>query len=195
MPPQPVVVLSGALGSGKTTLARRLVQPLAATLLSKDLIKESMYEPLGLDDERRSKAGSIAAMRLMYDIAAASRSPLILEANWQAMDVAQLEALNHPDRTLFQLFCTAPAAVLKRRVLGRIESGERHPVHRDAMSAELLERITAPDVADAAPLALTCPVVHVDTTGDIDVSRLATRSSRPSADDTLGVRALSGSFA
>lgn len=171
VPGQPVVVLSGALGSGKTTLARRLVQPLAATLLSKDLIKEAMYEPLGLTDDARSKAASVAAMRLIYDIAANSQSTLILDANWRPMDVPLLLGLG---RTLVQVFCTAPGEILRSRVLGRVDSGERHPVHRDRMNPELLERVTAQlAAATAVPLDLACPLVVVDTTTEIDVPQLA----------------------
>ena len=172
----PVVVLSGALGSGKTTLGRCLVDPLRATLLSKDLLKEAMYEPLELVDEARSLQGSVAAMRLLYDIAARSRSPLILDANWKPMDVPQLVGLGRP---LVQVFCTAPGEVLRARVLARVASGERHPVHRDGMVPELLQRIA--DVVatgESAPLDLACPLLEVDTTTDVDIGEVVDRIRR-----------------
>ena len=167
----PVVVLSGALGAGKTTLGRRLVEPLGATLLSKDLLKESMFEPLSLDDDASSLRGSAAAMRILFDVASASHAPLVLDANWRTMDVLPLLALERP---LLQVFCSAPGPVLKQRVLERVASGERHPVHRDGMSSELLQRIAAKvESGGAAPLDLGCEVVTVDTTVEVDVAMLA----------------------
>jgi hypothetical protein len=130
VPDEPVVVLSGALGSGKTTLGRRLVKPLRATLLSKDLLKESMDEP-------------------------------------------QLVALN---RRLVQIFCSAPGSILRARVLSRVESGERHAVHRDGMVPELLERIASKvEAGTARPLDLPCPLIEVDTSGDVDLDALLAR--------------------
>jgi len=166
-----LVVISGELGSGKTTLARPLAQRLGATLLSKDLLKESMYEALDLTTDRRSKAGSVAAMRLMYSIASTSASPLVLEANWKPMDVPQLAALSRP---MVQLHCEAQPDVLSERVRGR----ERHPVHRDRTVPAVFDHVMAAIRSRVhEPLELPCPLIRVDTTEPVDLARLITAIS------------------
>ena len=161
-----LVVVSGALGAGKTTLSRQLTGPLGATMLSKDRMKESMYEPLDLTTDERSLQGSVAAMRLLYDLAATSGSPLVVEANWKPLDVPQLQALGRPT---VQLFCDAPSAVLQQRVRARVRTGERHPVHRDRFVPALLEKVVSSLARPRRPLDLGCPTLAVDTSVPVDV--------------------------
>src|SRR5687768_1124620 len=86
------------------------------------------------------------------------------------MDEPQLLGLGRP---LVQVFCTAPGPVLRARVVGRVASGERHPVHRDGMDAGLLDRIADKVAAGtASPLDLRCSTITVRTDGDVDVSPL-----------------------
>lgn len=164
------VVVTGALGSGKTTLARQLAEHLRATLLSKDLLKESMYEPLGLTTDRRSLRASGAAMRLIYDLAATSHAPLVLEANWKDLDIPQLQSIGRP---LVQVFCDAPTEILRRRVRDRVRTGERHPVHRDRLLPELLDSVLASLARPRQPLTLACPTLEVDTAEALDVEAVA----------------------
>jgi hypothetical protein len=161
------VVVNGELGSGKSTLARALAPHLGATVLSKDLLKEAMYEPLGLTTEERSLAGSVAAMRIMHALSAASASPLILEANWKPIDVEPLVALGRP---LVQVVCRASADVLADRVLHR----DRHPVHRDRAVPAVQRQVLDLIERDAfKPLDLPCPLIEVDTERAVDVAALA----------------------
>lgn len=106
MQPPVLVVISGAVAAGKTTLGVCLAARLNATLLSKDLLKETLHEPLAIASQETSLVASDAAMRLMFSIAATSASPLVVEANFKASDVEQLAALSRP---AVQIFCTAPS--------------------------------------------------------------------------------------
>jgi hypothetical protein len=161
-----LVVISGELGSGKSTLARALAPRRGATVLSKDLLKEAMYDPLQLTSNQTSKAGSVAAIRIIYAIAAASSSPLVLEANWKPLDVPQLVAL---DRPTVQVCCTAPPEVLVERVRTR----ERHPVHRDRAVPEVFAHvIDAIERRTFRPLGLPCPRIDVRTDEPIDLDAL-----------------------
>ena len=107
-------MISGPVAAGKTTLGVQLAARLPATLLSKDLLKEALHEPLAIASQETSLVASNAAMHLMYSIAARSASALVLEANWKATDVEPLTALARPT---VQIFCTAPVEVLKERAL------------------------------------------------------------------------------
>jgi predicted kinase len=66
-----LVIVSGAPGSGKTTLARRLGAALRLPLLLKDDLKEALYESLGADDREQSRQLGRASYDLLAPIAAA----------------------------------------------------------------------------------------------------------------------------
>jgi cytidylate kinase len=165
--PSALVVISGAVAAGKTTLGVRLAARLNATLLSKDLLKETLHQPLEITSQTTSLVASNAAMRLMYSIAATSASPLVVEANWRPGDVDELMALSRP---AVQIFCTAPVEVLKERALSRVRTGDRHPVHRDRMSADVLAAMVR-DIEEeqAAPLPLGGSLLRLDTSAPVDL--------------------------
>jgi predicted kinase len=75
-----LVVISGSPGSGKTTLARQIAPRLGAVLISKDEIKEILWNVLGDDVVDESRRIGQAAIQLMYAMAA--RSPLAVVESW-----------------------------------------------------------------------------------------------------------------
>ena len=81
-----LVLVSGAPGAGKSALARPLAALLGLPLLSKDVIKESLFDTLGhvADDElASSRQLGGAAMELLWRLAA--RCPaVVLEANFRS---------------------------------------------------------------------------------------------------------------
>src|SRR5688572_6337405 len=91
------VVVSGSAGSGKTTAAVALAQALPATLLSKDLLKEVLSEPLDVHSEAESLRLSGAVMSLLFGLVGRSQVGLVLDANWKAdIDVPRLRAVRLP---------------------------------------------------------------------------------------------------
>lgn len=155
------VVVAGPPASGKTTVAVAIGKALPATVLSKDLIKEALAEPLAIRTDDESLRLSGAAMALIYRLAAASGVGVVMEANWKPqIDGPKLERLSLP---VIQVLCDAPTDVLRARMFDRIESGERHPVHRDVMSQRVLESMLASIDAQREPLPLSGPVLRVDT--------------------------------
>lgn len=166
-----IVVLSGPPGAGKTTLGRKVASRLRATFLSKDSIKEVLHEPLGISTADESVRASVAAMRLMYAITEMSHALVVLETVWKPdLDEPQLLGL---DRPMVQLFCEAPAQMLEDRLVARIRTGERHPVHRDVLSATILASMIRDCHRPQVPLALGSPTLHVDTSGEVDVDSVA----------------------
>ena len=61
-----LVVVSGAPGTGKTNLGRRLAGDLGVPYLGKDVLKESLSDTLGVKDRDRSRKLGIASIILLY---------------------------------------------------------------------------------------------------------------------------------
>ena len=64
-----VVVVGGAPGTGKTTLAAPLAKALELPFLSKDLIKETLMDSLGASDLPTSQRVGAAGWELLYRVA------------------------------------------------------------------------------------------------------------------------------
>lgn len=165
------VVVTGTAGAGKSTLAAPLAVTLGTVLLSKDKLKETLYEVMPTTTPAESLRLSAAAMAVLYQLARDSGSGVIMDANWRVeADVALLEGLARP---LVQVFCNVAPALAQQRVVARVRSQERHLVHRDAMDPEILASMVAQAGEPGLPLPLTGPVLTVDTSGTVDVAEVA----------------------
>ena len=99
--------------------------------MSKDKLKETLYEVMPTTTPAESLRLSAAAMAVLYQLARDSGSGVVMDANWRVeADVALLEDLARP---LVQVFCNVAPALAQERVVARVKSQERHLVHRDAM--------------------------------------------------------------
>lgn len=166
-----LVIVSGPPASGKSTLATQVAAGLGLPCIMKDDLKEELYDSLGVIERKISRHLGEAAMRLMYVVARKTLEAgvgIMIEANFyrgiSEHDLREVLAL--ADGVM--LHCTAPPEVLKARYAERAESGERHPVHDDADSAEDVER----DIADGNydPLDLDLPLICIDSTDDFKPS-------------------------
>jgi glucokinase len=110
-------------------------------------------------------------MAVLYQLVGDSGSGVVMDANWRVeADVALLEHLARP---LVQVFCDVAPALAQQRLVARVKSGERHPVHRDAMDPEVLASMLEQAEEPGQPLPLTGPVLRLDTSGTVDVSAVA----------------------
>ncbi|HUY67401.1 MAG TPA: AAA family ATPase [Acidimicrobiales bacterium] len=164
-----VVVITGIPASGKTTLATSLSTQLGWPLISKDVVKEALFDVLGTGDLEWSQRLGRAGHVVMYSLAA-TIPKVILEAHFQR-GVAEPEilALN---RRIVQIYCRCPVDVAAERYRGRIDDPARHAGHLpEHQSDQVIEQWM-----NAVPTPLDLPnavLVEVDTTGPVDLGTAA----------------------
>src|SRR5437762_2532008 len=80
-----LVVVTGAPGSGKTTVARALAAELKLPLLAKDDVKEPLFDTLGVGDRDWSRKLGRATYEVLFALARRlleSGASCILESNF-----------------------------------------------------------------------------------------------------------------
>jgi len=160
------VVVSGASGTGKTTLALPLAAELGLPLIAKDTIKEAVADILGLGDIDWSRRLGAAAFEALFALAAEAPSA-VLETRWYP-EVARtrLSALGKP---ILEVFCRCPVSVVRDRLADRI--AHRHAIHHDVIDPALIDGVTT-DAEHSRPLGLG-PVLMVDTHSSTTVTDIA----------------------
>ena len=165
-----IVLISGAPGVGKTTIARPLATELGLPLFAKDTIKESLHDVLGepgpVDLAWSRKLGA-ASFEVLWRLAADSPA-CVLEANLSYGNQRQDTALRElsEDGILVELHLTCPHDEILRRFHTRAASGERHRVH--------LDMVFSPEewATWSKPIGLG-HVIQIDTTEPVDIKRTA----------------------
>lgn len=136
-----LIIICGLPCTGKTTLGKKLAQDLSLPFISRDSIKESLFDSLGWLDRQWSKKLGVASYNLLYyfiDSLVSKNISMIVESNFQAAydtekyrDIQNKYALK-----LIQIHCHTRGEVLIERFKQRSESGERHPGHVDHLNYE-----------------------------------------------------------
>ncbi len=160
-----LVIVSGAPGAGKTTLASKIAEQLHLPLLCKDELKEALYDVLGSPDPDYSRRIGMAAYGVLYALLRRLLDAgvgAVAEGNfyrgWSEENLAPFVARA---RTVL-VHCHAPPDVIVRRYVARAERGERHSGHHDVAVVPRLQQ-TLRD-GSFEPLTLGVPTLLVDTT-------------------------------
>lgn len=134
-----LLIVTGPAGAGKSTLARRLAEALDLPLVTKDGIKEILFNTLSWRDREWSKKLGHASVELLFHFVEshleAGKSLIVETAFIPAFHTPRFLALR--DKYAFepiQVYCTAAAEVLFERFRKRAESEERHPGHVDHLA-------------------------------------------------------------
>jgi chloramphenicol 3-O-phosphotransferase len=162
------VVVAGVPGSGKTTLARALAAALDLPLVSKDTIKEALFDALGTGDLAWSQQLGGVSHRIMYAIAADARAAVLESHFYRGVAEPDLHKLG---ARLFQVYCRCPMEIALQRYFDRAASPDRHPGHlREHQTAEV---IAGWRHSEPQPLALDAPLIEVNTITPVDAVALA----------------------
>jgi len=132
-----LVIVSGPSCSGKSTLAQKISDKFQLPLITKDSIKELIFDNLGWNDREWSKkVGATSNKLLVYflDAMLISKKPIIIESNFKKeFDTNPiLEKLSKFGYIPLQIMCQCDGQILFERFKKRSESIERHPGHNDS---------------------------------------------------------------
>jgi predicted kinase len=161
---RPFVVVSGLAAAGKTTVAIPLAEALGLPLVSKDAIKEALFDVVGIGDWQWSKTLSRAADAAMVQIASALDAA-VLDNYWYAETVQEL--LAPIDAPLVEVWCRIDPAL----AWSRSQARARHPGHADGEPEP--EQARRAVFARRFPLGVLGPVIEVDTSSPVDIAALA----------------------
>ena len=154
-----LVLVTGPPAAGKSSVARPLADALGFPLLSKDAIKETLFDTVGTGDVAWSRRLGAASMELLFVIGR-RLSDVVIDCNFNAASAARFAS---DDTAIVEVFCRVPPEVAQQRFAART----RHPGHCDDERApEVVEW-----VAQSAPLDLG-PVLEVDTTRAVDLDAI-----------------------
>ena len=163
-----IVLVSGAPGAGKTTLAVPLAAALGFPLISKDDLKEALIEVLGgpAADLAFSRRIGGAAMELLWRLA--SRTPhAVLEANFRPHSSYERERLVGLEADVVEVFCDCGPTEAARRFAARAV----HGVH----AAHPLRELPPALLAEYDGPVGVGTVLRVDTSAPVDVMALSSR--------------------
>lgn len=163
-----LILVSGAPGTGKTTLAQYLSRALSLPLLSRDTIREIMIDAFNILSWEQSKSISVPAYRIYYGVIAQLLEvgvSLIADCNFhRGVSENDLRPLTAQARAVL-IHCKTTHEISTQRFTER----SRQPDRRYAsMDAERLAQIESGEFevrwwAYDEPMQLDVPTLVVDT--------------------------------
>ena len=131
-----LIIVSGPSSSGKTTLAHSIAHKFNLALITKDSLKEILFDTIGWKDREWSKklgSASFAIMHYFLDSLMATGQSIIIEGNFKTEFESQhlKPRLKQFDYKAVQVMCQCDGKILFDRFQKRSESGQRHPGHCD----------------------------------------------------------------
>jgi predicted kinase len=160
------IVISGAPGTGKTTVGTTLAQELGLPLLSLDVIKEALGDSLGLGDESWSDRLGDAAAEVLFELAP-SFPAVVVEGWWRG---ARRDRAIQRFHGYIEVACRCEPKLAEQRMRERVMQ-DRHPIHRDVINPSLLDHV-AELVSSVKPLSVGAALIEIDTSEGPDLAGL-----------------------
>ncbi|MDD4106825.1 MAG: AAA family ATPase [Candidatus Shapirobacteria bacterium] len=140
-----LIIVSGPPCSGKTTLVTAIAQKFNLPLITKDSLKEILFDTVGWKDREWSKkigSASFSIMHYILDSLMATGQSIIIEGNFKTEFESQYLSprLNKYNYHSVQIMCQCDGQILFKRFKQRSESGNRHPGHCDTDNYDELKK-------------------------------------------------------
>ncbi len=165
-----LIIVSGPPSTGKTTLAQAISKEFNLPLITKDNLKEILFDTIGWKDREWSKKLGSASFSLLHyflDSIMPFGQSIIIEGNFKPEFESQeiLSRLNRFNYSSLQVMCQCDGQILFDRFKKRSESGDRHPGHCDTGNYDELQDSLLQ--GKYLPLNLDSPIITFDST-DLD---------------------------
>jgi predicted kinase len=166
-----IAYVSGMPGAGKSSLAAPLAAELGYSLVTKDLVKETLHDALyspgdGEIDRAWSQRLGGASMELLWALAARA-GDMVIEANFRPHSEYELDKLRGLGDRIVEVHCACPAEV----AVARYNARPRHEIHWLKTAT-----LAAMDTYDR-PVGIGS-LITVDTSGPVDVASVAAEVRR-----------------
>lgn len=141
-----LILITGDLAAGKSTLAKKLATETNSFFLTKDTLKEILSDTIGFSNRQENKKLSIASVQIMYyifDQYAMLNKQIILEANFHTAEIEHFITMaKQKGYQVILLYLQGDIDELYQRFTYRIKEQNRHPTHctEDILSKENFEK-------------------------------------------------------
>jgi len=140
-----IIIITGRPAAGKSTLAKWLSTELKLPVVSKDSIREELFDRLGWKDRKWAQELGKASVDMMFYFARAElevgHSIIMDNAFHPPISNSRFQSLKeHYHAESIQIVCDSDRETLFERFKSRSDSGNRHPGHGDQ---DVLEELYA----------------------------------------------------
>ncbi len=130
-----LVIIRGPPATGKTTIAKKISKKFNRPLLSKDDIKETLFDKIGIKDTNWSQKLGNASYQILYKFSEQlikAKIPHIIEAPFMGKETEKyfknLKKKNK-ELSIVEIILSSDKQILFKRMKKRAKTKQRHPGH------------------------------------------------------------------